>query len=173
MLIGADTTRRNALTFWGRRFGPDGPRIAGGRTSSLAVQRLVPRRPVTFGAGSGSGTFTHAVINRWRTSLRHFTISIGYWSAGRCGNTSVSETANAEQHSGCGGLRASNRRCAPTGAFGRRRLDAKSRMSCEVHVQFREDLGVQFPWATRLSITAWVCSGSRCRPGRCVARDSA
>jgi hypothetical protein len=30
------------------------------------------------------------------------------------------------------------------------RLDHKSRMSCEVHVRFREGLGVRFPWATRL-----------------------
>ena len=30
------------------------------------------------------------------------------------------------------------------------RLDNKSRMSREVHVRFREGLGVQFPWATRL-----------------------
>jgi Group II intron, maturase-specific domain len=34
------------------------------------------------------------------------------------------------------------------------RLDHKSRMSCEVHVRFREGLGVRFPRATRLVITA-------------------
>jgi len=33
-----------------------------------------------------------------------------------------------------------------------RRLDQKSRMSCEVHVRFRERLGVRFPRATRPNV---------------------
>jgi hypothetical protein len=49
-------------------------------------------------------------------------------------------------------LRVVSRTCSRTGVSGRRRLDAKSRMSREVHVRFREGAGVRFPRATRLLI---------------------
>ena len=44
----------------------------------------------------------------------------------------------------------------PTGACCiEQRLDGKSRMSGDVHVRFRERLGVRFPRATRLFRSWW------------------
>ena len=45
---------------------------------------------------------------------------------------------------------AASLRCSPTGARGMRRLDAKSRMSREGHVRFRQGAGVRHPRTTRL-----------------------
>src|SRR5918992_3502687 len=74
----------------------------------------------------------------------------GSWSDGRCGSTSVCGDIRAERPSGCDGLPVASRSCSRTGVSGRRRLDAKSRMSREVHVRFREGAGVGLPRATRL-----------------------
>src|SRR5215475_7982918 len=73
----------------------------------------------------------------------------GSWSDGRCGSTSVWGDISAERPSGCDGLPVASRSCSRTGVSGRRRLDAKSRMSREVHVRFREGAGVRLPRATR------------------------
>src|SRR5919108_3767711 len=82
----------------------------------------------------------------------------GSWSDGRCGSTSVCGDISAERPRGCDGLPVASRSCSRTGVSGRRRLDAKSRMSREVHVRFREGAGVRLPRATRLVI---ICRTQR------------
>ena len=57
------------------------------------------------------------------------------------------------RRTGCGVLPAGSQSFSPTGNSLSQRLDGKSRMSREVHVRFREGLGVRFPWATRLVVT--------------------
>src|SRR5919108_2351421 len=82
----------------------------------------------------------------------------GSWSDGRCGSTSVCGDISAERPRGCDGLPVASRSCSRTGVSGRRRLDAKSRMSREVHVRFREGAGVRLPRATRLVV---LCNGTK------------
>ena len=153
------TIHRNASTFWGIRFDPGGRRIGGASTSSISVQRRVPRPRAIFGANYGAGICIRVVTNPWRISpgclilysgggattiagftsrpsIRHSNTWTGSWSDGRCGSTSVCGGTSAERPTGCGVLRVVSRTCARIGVSGRQRLDAKSRMSCEVHVRW-------------------------------------
>jgi hypothetical protein len=68
-------------------------------------------------------------------------------------------------------MRGASQGYLPTGPCVVRWLDNKSRMSGDVHVRFREHVGVRFPRVTRLNgcytyamqlVTAAIATGERC-----------
>src|SRR6185295_264134 len=75
------------------------------------------------------------------------------WSAGHVGSINGSAAMSPTQPTGWVGWHAALPICSFCGRWGYdRRLDHKSRMGCELHVRFREGLGVKLPRATRLVI---------------------
>ena len=93
---------------------------------------------------------------------RHFTRRYatwtGVWHAGRWRNTNACGATVGERSTGLGRSVDVRRGYSLTGGccIGRG-LDSKSRMNGDVHVRFREHLGVRFPRVTRLVI---CCRGT-------------
>ena len=95
--------------------------------------------------------FTGVIDQILREDQSRPTLTDG-WPVGRKGNTNACGGIAGARSTGYGPSRPATRGSLPTGACCiEQRLDGKSRMSGDVHVRFRERLGVRFPGATRLN----------------------